>query len=292
MTLKTAVLNMIAPQFAEHGFVLTREESRYYRFEHASTGIQISLTVPPRCPFELLNEYIEALERKRQGDKDVQKAAFVSLEYSVKRSDGGYINLSPYMFESFMGITGGFLYCNNRELEEKASRMVEETVSLVIPFLERLTKRAVGFEHSEDLEAILARDPAALARRAAAKFDLPADRTVGHRMIEPALFALRGSDETSWRPIFVQNLEDIAGFAAYFSECIAARSIRTAWIWETTPEIQTSDGIFPSTRELYFSAYYSSGCKDLRPVQIIQDLWNYCPEIKCRHIPDIMEAMG
>lgn len=291
MTLKSAVLNIIAPQFEKYGFALTCQESRCYCFENASTEIEVSITVPPRCPFELLNEYVKALERKNQGDKDIRKAAFVSLRYSSKRPEGGYINLSPYSFEPFMGITGDFLYCNDRELEENALQMVSETVSIVIPYLEQLTKRFIGFERSEALEDILAQDPKALARRTAEKFGLPYDYAAGYGEIEPALFSLRGQNEEAWKSIFDRNLEDIVGFSAYFGECIAARAITAEWVWETTPEIQTSDGICESTKELYYSVQHKNGCMDLRPAQIICDLWNYYPHVMCRHIEAILQEM-
>lgn len=291
MKLKDAVSKIIAPGLAEYGFVLAYQDSRYYQMKNAEAGLLISLTVPPRCPFELLGEYLQRREQKQQGDKEMKKVAFVTLGYSFKRTDGGYVNLSPYMFEPSMGLMGDFIYCNGKELEEKVFRMLNETTAIVIPFLERLKNRYVGFDIAEELDDMLARGPEALAQRATEKFRLPAGRLAGYKLIEPTLFSLRGQDEEQWRARFYQNIEDIAALAAYLSQCIAARAVSTEWVWETTPEIQTCDGLFPGTRELYFSVRGKNRSLDLRFSQIFQDLWNYYPEIKCRHIPDIIETM-
>ncbi len=291
MRLKDAVSKIIMPGLAEYGFVLAYQDSRYYQLENAEAGLLISLTMPPRCPFEMLGEYLQRCEQKQQGDKEVKKVAFVTLRYSFKRTDGGYVNLSPYMFEPSIGITGDFIYCNDKELEEKALRMLDEAAAIVIPLLERLERRYVGFDMAEAMDDMLARNHEVLARRAAEKFGLPADRLAGYKQIEPALFALRGQDEEQWRARFYQSAEDIAALAAYLSQCIAARAISTEWVWETTPEIQTSDGLFPSTRELYFSVRGKNRSQNCKLIQILQDLWNYCPEIKCRHITPIIEAL-
>lgn len=89
MKLKDAVSKIIAPGLAEYGFVLAYQDSRYYQMKNAEAGLLISLTVPPRCPFELLDEYLQRREQKQQGDKEMKKVAFVTLGILLNVQMGG-----------------------------------------------------------------------------------------------------------------------------------------------------------------------------------------------------------
>jgi len=174
------------------------------------------------------------------------------------------------MFEDSMDVFGDFLYTNQQELVERIYYVVDETFAIVIPYLERLRERFVGPGTPNILSELLSKNPSNLAQNAVQKFKLPVNRHIGYKSIEPALFALRGPDESRWRNIFFENLELIAGLAAYFSECIAERSISTSWYTETVPEIQTSDGPFPSQRILHFSTQYANNREgDFNLLQII-----------------------
>lgn len=292
MRLKDAVQKILAPQLGEIGFVLAYSDTRYYSFWNDFSQLDISITVPPRCPSEFLGEYLTNYTRKKEGDPEVKRNAFVVFDYSAKLPEGRYVGLSPYMFEPSMGVKGGFVYCNAKELESKMLQIVDETRAVVIPYMEKISKRYVLPDLSDELTEMLASQSTALSQRAIERFGLPEDRTIGYKMLERVLLEARGDNEEDWKNNFYQNIEDIVGSAAYLSECISEYAVSTKWCWDVTPAIQTSDGIHESTRKLRFSAKYGKGRGEIFDLmQIICDLWNFSPYVKYRHIESIIDEI-
>jgi len=106
------------------------------------------------------------------------------------------------------------------------------------------------------------------------------------------LIALRGPDESKWHSIFYENLESIAGFAAYLGECIAERAVSTNWYVETTEEIQLYDRLYPSEQFLHFSAQYEDDReRDFDFLEVFLRIWNYSPHVKCRHVNQLIEGI-
>ena len=295
MKLKDAVLNVFAPPLNKLGFELKEDNPKHYCFSNDSTGIDVTITVPPIYPFEVVNEYLSNVEQKQQNNFYIEKNIYVLMEYSARLLEGGYVNLTPHMFESCMGINGGCIFCISKELGEKSAQAIQETVSVVIPYMERLSKRYVIPDCSRELSEMFSSTMFishydTLARKVIEQFGIPDDYSLGYRKIEPALLNLRGEREEEWKNIFFQNPDYIAGFAAYLAKCIEKTAVTTEWFLETTPEIQTSEGIVESRKMLYFSANYENDTQsDFNLLQIICDLWNYYPHVKCRHIDSIIE---
>lgn len=151
MKLKDAVLNVFAPPLNKLGFELKEDNPKHYCFSNDSTGIDVTITVPPIYPFEVVNEYLSNVEQKQQNNFYIEKNIYVLMEYSARLLEGGYVNLTPHMFESCMGINGGCIFCNSKELGEKSAQAIQETVSVVIPYMERLSKRYVIPDCSREL---------------------------------------------------------------------------------------------------------------------------------------------
>lgn len=292
MKLKDAVHKIVVPELSKIGFVLDYSHPRHYSFRNDCTGIKVLITVPPRCPMEFIHEYMINDTQKAQGDPEVKRNSFVVFGYSAKIPENGYVNLAPHMFEKVMNIKGGFVYCNSKELEEKMTQIINETRSVVIPYIEKLSKRYVGADVLDKLTEMLASQNKELSQEVMKKFKLPNDYSLGYKIIEPILLELRGDDEKNWKSNFYQNSENVVGLASYLAECISAYAKSTKWFWEITPEIQTCDGVAESTRELYLEVKYANHRGgDFNLLEIIRNLWNFYPYVKCKHIESIIDEI-
>lgn len=293
MKLKDAVQKIVVPELSIIGFVLDYSHPRHYSFKNDRTGIEVLITVPPRCPIEFIHEYMINDTRREQGDPAIKRNAFVVFDYSARIPGSRYyINLAPHMFEISMNIEGGFVYRNSKELEEKMTQTVNETKSVVIPYMEKLSKRYIGPDALNELTEMLASQNKILLQNVMKKFKLPGDYSIGYKMIERILFELRGDDEENWKSNFYQNPENIVGLAFYLAECISAYAESTKWFWEITPEIQTCDGVAESTRELYLEVKYGDDREeDFNLLEIIRNLWNFYPHVKCKHIESMIDEI-
>lgn len=292
MKLKNVVKKIIVPALNEYGFSVTDENPRFFHMGNEALKMSASIEVPPRCPYYLLSEYLDILTQKKAGNKEYKLSGYATLHYTITMPDDSHINLSNHMFEPAMGVSSGLVYHNSQDLEEKVLQIASEMTNIVVPFIVSLSKRFVIWRELNEWQESLQRHSNELAQYAANVLNLSEDRQEGYKEIEAALFLLRGKDESKWRTIFLHNIKTIVGIAAYLGECIAAYAKSTEWEWETTPPIVTSTHTYEETKMLYLCAQYANTHQsNYNLLQIIQDLWNYAPYIKCRHIESIFEGI-
>lgn len=282
LKLKDVIFNLVIPKLGEYGFSLVYSSSRCYRFENQISKLGMSITLPPRCPCYLFDEYLDCSNQK--------KRSFVVIDYSAVTPHGEQINVSAYMFESMMSIAGDFIYSSSNELEKKMIQMVEESISIVFPFMERFSKRYSFCDIPLELVDLLVEESEDMAQAIIERFGLSNNYREGYHDIEPLILALRGTDELQWKENFYNNAENLVSIVAYLGKCISAYSISSKWIWKSFSEIYTCEEAPESDKMLYFSARFKNDhIRKFNLFSLLCDLWNNPPFLKCRHIDQFMD---
>lgn len=241
MQVKAAIKRIVVPELQQHGFTISGDFGPTYGFRSKDNSMTVVLELEKFWPKKLRVFY------RFRSDEPVRESP-PALELK-------------YFKPTFCHAQEGLSYQTQEELNSFLILLVEDTINIVIPYMQIMQKNYVASTYA--MVQKLASMPRQRAERFSERHGLPIEPKKDMlRQLDSILDSMK-KDIHCRKTEFYENEDDIIDMAAYFGELICKHEeVSSLWTW----------------RNIYGTPLFGAGKTKFDPLRRVLMAWNFGSE--------------